>query len=156
MKKIIVVLVLTLATSANAGFFNFFDYSYFFKAAIAFADGLNENLEKLRLKQHEIIDIQEQWDMACDVTQTLNPSLLALNELLSSYQVNQNFCAPITTVIKLQSDILAHCHEYYSKPVPENAKFIVGKFALSILQSKMILTKCFPIIAKIKFPVLPQ
>ncbi|MEK6627694.1 MAG: hypothetical protein AABY53_03640 [Bdellovibrionota bacterium] len=156
MKKMIVALVMTLTVTANAGFFDFFDYSHFLKAAMVFSEGLNVNLEKLRLKQQQIMDIKEQLDIACDVTETMNPSLLALNELLTAYQVNENFCAPVTKVIKLQSDILTRCHEYYSKPVPENAKYIVGKFVFSIFQSKLILTKCFPIIGQIKFPVLPE
>lgn len=155
MKKLIAILVLTSAVTAHAGFFDFFDYSKFFEAAITFADGLNENLEKVRIKQQETLDIKEQWDQACEVTKTLNPSILAFNKLLSSYHVNQNFCAPITTVIKLQSDILANCNEYYSKPVPDNAEYLVGKFTISLLQSKMILTKCYPIIAQIKLPGLP-
>lgn len=155
MKKLIMATVLITSVTAQAGFFDFFDFTKFFEAAVTFADGLNENLEKVRIKQQETLDIREQWDMACDTTKTLNPSILAFNKLLSSYHVNSEFCAPITTVIKLQSDILANCNEYYSKPVPDNAEYLIGKFTISLLQSKMILTKCYPIIGQIKLPALP-
>ena len=155
MKNIIFTLVFASALTARAGLFDFFDYTKFFEAAIAIADGMNENLEKVRLKQQQVLDIKEQWDMACDTTKTLNPSILAFNKLLSSYNVNKNFCAPITTVIKLQSDILARCNEYYSQPVPDNAEYLIGKFTISLLQSKMILTRCFPLIGQIKLPGLP-
>ena len=155
MKKLVLTLLLTSTVTARAGFFDFFDYSKFFEAAITFADGLNENLEKVRIKQQETLDIREQWDQACDVTKTLNPSILAFNKLLSTYHVNSEFCAPITTVIKLQSDILANCNEYYSKPVPDNAEYLLGKFTITLLQSKLILTRCYPIIGQIKLPGLP-
>lgn len=155
MKKLVIVLVLISAVTARAGLFDFFDYSKFFEAAITFADGLNENLEKVRIKQQELVDIKEQWDMACDVTKTLNPSLLALNKILATYNVNKNFCAPITTALKLQTDIIANCNEYYSKPVPDNAEYLVGKFTISLLQAKLILTRCYPIVGEIKLPGLP-
>lgn len=156
MKKTIMSFVLAIAVNLNADILNFFDYNEFFQAAYTFANGLNLNLEKARLKQQEIVDVREQWDTACDVTQTLNPSILAFNKLLTTYKVNQNFCAPITTVIKLQSEILAHCHEYYSKPVPENYNYLLSKYSLSLLQSKMILKKCFPLVGEIPLPPLPR
>ena len=155
MKKIIFAVILTAAFTARAGLFDFFDYSKFIEAAVTLADGLNENLEKVRVKQQEVLDVKQQWDQACDVTKTLNPSILAFNKLLSTYNVNKNFCAPITTVIKLQSDILANCNEYYSKPVPDNAEYLLGKFTITLLQSKLILTRCFPLVGQIKLPGLP-
>lgn len=155
MKKIILTLILVSTFTARADLFNFFDFTKFFEAAITFADGLNENLEKLRLKQQESLNIKEQWDVACNVTKTLNPSIIEFNHLLSTYKVNQNFCTPITTVIKLQSDILAQCNEYYSEPVPDNAEYLIGKFTISIFQAKLILTKCYPILSQIKIPGLP-
>lgn len=156
MKKFILSFILTATINANASLFNFFDYGQFFQAIYAIADVLNENLEKVRLKQQQVVDIRDEWNMACEVTQTLNPSLLALNRLLASYKINQNFCAPITTVIKLQTEILEHCNEYYSKPVPENAAYLLSKYALSLFQSKMILTKCFPLVGEIPLPPLPN
>lgn len=155
MKKVILCLILSTAVTTHAGLFDFFDFSKFFEAAITLAEGINENLEKVRLKQHEVMDIREQWDQTCQVTETLNPSLIAFRKLLSENEVNQTFCAPITNVLKLQSDILAKCKDYYSQPVPENAEYLVGKFTITILQSKLILTRCFPIVGKIKLPGLP-
>ena len=155
MKKMVMLLVLSTTVTVHAGLFDFFDFSKFFEAGITLAEGINENLEKVRLKQQQVLDIREQWDQACSVTETLHPSMLAFNKLLSENQVNQNFCAPITTTIKLQADILAHCKDYYSKPVPENAEYLIGKFTISLMQSKLILTRCFPIVGKIKLPGFP-
>lgn len=155
MKKLIISLVLISGLTAKAGLLDFFDFSKFFEGALTIAEGINENLEKVRLEQQKTLDIREQWDQACAVTQTLNPSLRALNTLLADYHVNSEFCAPITTAIRLQADLIDRCQDYYSKPVPENAEYLIGKFTISILQSKMILAKCYPIINKLKFPGLP-
>ena len=156
MKKIFMSFILAATVNANADLFNFFDYNQFFQAAYTFADGLHINLEKARLKQQQVVDIREQWDTACEVTLTLNPSILAFNKLMTTYKINQNFCAPVTTVIKLQSEILANCHNYYSKPVPENADYLLSKYAISLMQSKMILKKCFPWVGEIPLPPLPK
>ena len=155
MKKIIISLILVSGITANAGLLNFFDLSKFFEAALTIGEGISQNLEKVRLKQHEVMDIREQWDQACEVTQTLNPSIKALNTLLAEKKVNSEYCAPITTVIKLQSDILMHCQDFYNKPVPDNAEFLLGKFAISVFQTKMILTKCYPALKNVKIPGLP-
>ena len=155
MKKAIVAIVMSFGITAQAGIFDFFDFTKFFEGAIVIAEGINENLEKLRLKQQETLNIREQWDQACEVTTALNPTILEFNKLLAKHKVNQELCAPVTTVIKLQTDILARCSDYYNKPVPENAEYLLGKFALSVFQSKMILTKCYPELAKVKIPGLP-
>jgi hypothetical protein len=51
--------------------------------------------------------------------------------------------------------MLMRCQDFYSKPVPDNAEFILGKFALSVFQTKMILTKCYPVLKRVKIPGLP-
>lgn len=155
MKKIIAIAIITSALTARAGLFDFFDYSHFIEAAITFAEGLNENLEKVRVKQQQVVDVREQWDMACNATQTLNPTLVELSKFLIDNKLNNSFCMPLSTALKLQSEILMHCQDYYSKPVPENAEFLVGKFTVSILQTKMIMTKCLPILSNVKLPGLP-
>lgn len=156
MKKIIMTLVLTTGLTANAGLadiINWFDLTPFVESTIKAVEGIAINLEKVRLEQQKVLNIREQWDQACEVTATLNPSILAFNKLLADKKVNQELCAPVTTVIKLQSDILMRCHDYYSKPVPENAEFLLRKFMISVFQSKMILTKCYPELAKVKLPI---
>lgn len=126
----------------------------FFRVAGAVANVVNANLEKVRLYSHANMNIQEQWDLACDVTQTLNPSLLELNKLLTKHKVNDKLnCAPITPLIRLQTQIIAQCHDFYSKPVPDNAKVMLGKFALTVFQAKLVLTKCYPELAKVKLPM---
>jgi hypothetical protein len=155
MKKLIISLVLSLSVSANAGLLDFFDFSKFFEAAITIGEGINDNLEKIRLLQKQQLDLQEQVDIVCDVTKSLNKPVGALSELLTKYQVNQNFCAPITTVLNLQTQIIEKCRDYYANPVPESAEYLVSKFTVSIIQTRLILNKCYPILSKIKLPGLP-
>lgn len=155
MKKLILAITLCFGLTAQASLLNFFDFTKFFEAALVIGEGIAQNLEKVRLESQKNLDIREQWDQACEVTQTLNPSLLALNKLLAKHKVNSELCAPITTAIKLQTDIIARCQDYYSKPVPDNAEHLLSKFTLSLIQTRMLMNKCYPALAKIKIPGLP-
>ncbi|MFZ3231206.1 MAG: hypothetical protein WA160_13445 [Pseudobdellovibrio sp.] len=152
MKNIIVVVTLIAGVSAQASLFNFFDFTKFGEAALVIADGINENLEKVRLVQHEKLNIQEQWDITCETTQALNKSVEALNLLLGKYKVNQQVCLPISAILNLQADIIKNCQNYYSKPVPDNAEHLINKFTATLIQSKMLLNKCYPILKNIKLP----
>lgn len=155
MKKLILATVLAFTVSTQAGVLDFFDFTKFFEAAMTLGEGLAENLEKVRLKQRETADIKEQWESTCEAVQTINPTLVEFNKFLTSFNLSQNYCLPLTNAIKLQSDLLMRCKDYYNRPVPANAEYLVGKFALSIVQSKMIMSKCFPILKEIKLPGLP-
>lgn len=150
MKKIILAFTLTLGMTLSA---RALDLAQFFQIAGAIANVINQNLEQVRLSAQKNPSIQERWDLACEVTQTLNPSILAFNKLLTAHKVNQALCAPITPLIKYQSDIIANCNNFYSKPVPENAELFLRKFAITVFQSKLILTKCYPELAKVKLPI---
>jgi len=154
MKKLLIASIMTLGLSAQADIFNFFDFTKFGEALLAVADGININLEKVRVTSQQHVDVKEQWDLACETTQSLNQSVVALSALLSKNKVNQKFCAPITTAMNLQSNIIKNCQKYYSKPVPENAAVLLGQFTMSIIQTKMILTKCYPILNDIYLPFL--
>lgn len=115
---------------------------------------VSQNLEQVRLYSHAHLNIQEEWDLACDATKTLNPSILAFNKLLTDHKVNQRLgCAPITPLIKYQTEIIAQCNQFYSRPVPDSAKVMLGKFALTVFQSKLLMTKCYPELAKVKLPI---
>jgi len=118
-------------------------------------EGVAENLEKVRLEQQKVLDIREQWDMACETVQTVNPAILKLNKALSAAKINNKLCAPVTTVIKLNSDILMRCQDFYSKPVPDNAEFLLGKFTISLFQTRLLLNKCYPALKNVKIPGLP-
>ena len=153
MKKLAFALLLTCTVTAHAGIFDFFDLSKFFEAAVTASEGIADNLEKVRLAEMKVLDIREQWDQACVITNSIQPSILVLNKVLTDAKVNLKVCAPITTVIKLNSDILAHCADFYTKPVPDNAEFLLGKFAIAVFQTKLLLNKCNPELAKlIKLP----
>lgn len=155
MKKLIAAIILSVSVTSHAGLFDFFDLSKFVEGALTIAEGINENLEKIRLEQQKVLDVREQWEQTCETAQLLNPSLVALNKLLVEHNVNKEFCAPITTALRLQSDVLTRCQDFYNKPVPENAEYLNSKVTLSVMQAKLVLTKCFPIIGQIKFPGMP-
>lgn len=155
MKRIILAVMMTVSLSANASFWDFFDFSKFFEAALIAGEGVAQNLEKLRLEQQKYLDIRQQWDLSCETIQAINPSLLALNKALTEAKINNQLCAPVTQVLKLNSDILMQCQDFYSKPVPENAEFILGKVTISLFQTRMLLNKCYPALKKVKIPGLP-
>lgn len=155
MKKIIIALTLAATVSAQASFLNFFDFTKFGEAVLAVADGINENLERVRLAQREQMNIQEQWDLTCETTQSLNKSLEALNVMFGKYKINQQTCLPITAIIALQADVVKNCQNYYSKPVPVNAEHLITKFTGTIIQTKMLLNKCYPALKDVKIPGLP-
>ncbi len=155
MKILILTTSLIFSLNARADIFNFFDFSQFGQALLTVADGINQNLEKLRLLQNEKLHIREQWDLACETTQNLNQGIVALNKMLGKYKVNQTTCVPITAILFLQIEVIKNCQNYYSKPVPDNAEILINKVTASLLQSKIVLTKCFPNLASIKFPGLP-
>src|SRR5688572_12551624 len=150
MKRIILALILSTGLTAQAGIWDFFDFTKFFEAALIAGEGVAHNLEKLRLEQQKVLDIRQQWDLSCETIQKVNPSLLALNKALSEAKINNAVCAPVTQVIKLNSDILMRCQDYYSKPVPDNAEFILGKVTISLFQTRMLLNKCYPALKKVK------
>jgi hypothetical protein len=153
MRKIIMSLLLVAPFSAKAGILDSLDYTQLFATAGAIAHVVEINLEQLRQSAQQNPSNQVNWDLMCEATQTLNPSILAFNKLLTKHKVNQALCAPITPLIKYQSDIIAACNDFYSKPVPENAQLFFRKFAFTIFQSKLILTKCYPELAKVKLPL---
>jgi len=155
MKKLVMSLVLVAGLTAQAGILDFFDFTHFMEAALNIADGINANLEKVRLAEREKLNIQEQWDLTCEVSQAMNKNLEALNVLFGKYQVNQKTCVPVTSLIALQADIVKNCQNYYSKPVPANAEHLINKFSATLLQTKMLLNKCYPALKDVKIPGLP-
>jgi hypothetical protein len=155
MKSIILAVIMVSGMTAKAGVLDFFDLTKFVEAALTAGEGVAINLEKIRLEQQKVLDIREQWDLGCASIQTINPDLLKLNKALSAAKINNKLCAPVTQIIKLNSDILMRCQDFYSKPVPDNAEFLLGKVAISLFQTKLLLNKCYPELKKVKLPGLP-
>ncbi len=152
MKTLILAFCLSLSLSAQA---NLFDLADITKTLVAVAQIVNTNLEKVRLVQNQNLDIREQWDLACETTQNLNQGIVALNKMLAKYKVNQETCAPITAVLNLQVEIVKNCQNFYSKPVPDNAQILLNKFSATLLQSRLVLVKCYPSLRDVKISGLP-
>lgn len=155
MKKMILAVSLLIGLNAQASLFNFFDFAEVTKTLLMVSDNIANNLEKVRLIQNKNLNIQEQWDLTCETTQSLNQSIVALNKMFSKYQVSQKTCAPISAVLNLQNEIIKNCQNFYSKPVPVNADLLLNKFTASLIQSRMILVKCYPSLQDVKIPGLP-
>lgn len=157
MKKMIVAVSLLIGMQAQANLFtNFFDFAEVTKTFLMVSDQIANNLEKIRLIQNKNLDVQKQWDLACETTQSLNQGIVALNKMLSKYKVSQKTCTPISAVLFLQNEIIKNCQNFYSKPVPVNADLVINKFTASLFQSRLILVKCYPSLANIKIPGLPN
>ncbi len=155
MKKLILALAITTSLTAKAGLFDFIDFKEVLKTYFAVAKVVELQLEKVRLFQNENLDIRQQWDLACETTQSLNQGLVALNQMLGKYKVNQQTCLPLTAALNLQIEIVKNCQNYYSKPVPDNAEILMNKFTASLFQSRMVLVKCYPRLRDYKIPGLP-
>lgn len=156
MKKILVAVLLITSAQAKADFFaSLFDFAEVTKTFLMVSDVIANNLEKVRLVQTQNVDIKQQWDLACETTQSLNQGIVALNKMLSKYKVSQETCTPISAVLNLQNEIIKNCQGYYSKPVPVNADLLLNKFTASLIQSRLILVKCYPSLKDIKIPGLP-
>lgn len=155
MKKIILTISLLCGLQAHANIFNLFDFTEATQTFFKVSNVIAQNLEHVRLAQNQNLDIQKQWDLTCETTQSLNQGIVALNKMLSKYKVSQKTCAPISAVLNLQNEIIKNCQNFYSKPVPANFKTLTNKFTASLIQSRMILVKCYPSLKDVKIPGLP-
>jgi hypothetical protein len=158
MKKSILALslALTLGTSTQANILDgLFDFAQLTKSFLAFSGVINANLEKVRLIQNKNLDVREQWDLTYEVAQSLNQSTVALNKLFGKYKLNQETCLPITAFVNYQIEFVKNCQNFYSKPVPDNAEILMNKFTGTLLQSRILLNKCYPSLKGIKIPGLP-
>lgn len=156
MKRIILAITLMIGVQAQANIFtDAFDLADVSKTLLMVSNQIANNLEKVRLVQNQNLDIQKQWDLACETTQSLNQGIVALNKMLSKYKVSQKTCTPISAVLFFQNEIIKNCQNFYSMPVPVNANLVLNKFTASLIQSRMILVKCYPTLVDIKIPGLP-
>lgn len=149
MKKLVLFTVLTASLSAQASWFDFFDFTKFGEALLMASDGLNENLEKVRVLQHQKLDLTQQVEAVCNLTVGLNKNVETLNNLFMAYDLDQRTCAPITKVLTLQTTVLNNCNEFYTKEVQINSDLVIGAFAQSVVESREILVKCFPILSEV-------
>ena len=154
MKKMILAVSLMIGMQAQANLFNLFDFAEVVKTVFLVQDIIAVNLEKARLIQNQTLDVQKEWDLTCETTQSLNQGIVALNKMLSKYKISQKTCTPISAVLFLQNEIIKNCQNFYSKPVPENLQVLRNKFTASLIQSRMILVKCYPSLKDVKIPGL--
>lgn len=143
MKKMILLTALTVSLNAQAGLLDFFDFTKFGQAILLIVDGINENLEKVRLYQHEQLDLETQWNVMCRINQGLNQSTVELAQILEARNFDQKVCLPLTTALNLQNSILANCQKFYSEPVPVNSDYVLGQFMQSVAAVQEIKAKCF-------------
>ena len=143
MKKIILITALTASLNAQAGLLDFFDFTKFGQAILLIVDGINENLEKVRLYQHEQLDLETQWNVMCRITQGLNQSSVELAQVLATQNFDHKACLPLTTALNLQNSILANCQKFYSEPVAVNSDYVLGQFVQSVEAVKEVKAKCF-------------
>ncbi len=142
MKKMTLAILLTLSLNANAGLLSFFDITKFGQALLLIVDGMNENLEKIRIYQHEKMDVTIQWDRMCRITAGLNQSTVELNTILTTFNFDTKTCLPLTTALQLQTDIIANCEKFNSEPVAVNTDYVLGHFMTSIEAVKKIKSEC--------------
>lgn len=154
MKKLILAASLVIGLQAKANVLNLFDFAEVTQTFLKASHVIAENLEYVRLVQNKNLDVQKQWDLACETTQSLNQGIVALNKMLSKYKVSQKTCTPISATLYLQNEIIKNCQNFYSKPVPENLDILLSKFTASLIQSRMILVKCYPSLKDVKIPGL--
>jgi hypothetical protein len=143
MKKMTLALLLTVSLNANAGLLDFFDFTKFGEALLLIVDGMNDNLEKVRLYQHEKMDVTTQWDRMCRITAGLNQSTVELNAILTALNFEKKTCLPLTTALQLQTDIIANCEKFNSEPVAVNTDYVLGHFMQSVEAIKQIKAECF-------------
>ena len=139
----ILALLLTVSLNANAGLLDFFDFTKFGEALLLIVDGMNDNLEKVRLYQHEQMDVTTQWDRACRLTKGLNQSTVELNTILTAFNFDKKSCLPLTTALQLQNDIITNCEKFNSEPVAVNTDYILTHFIQSVEAVKQITSQCF-------------
>ncbi len=143
MKKMTLAFLLTVSLNANAGLLDFFDFTKFGEALLLIVDGMNDNLEKVRLYQHEKMDVTTQWDRMCRITAGLNQSTVELNTILTAFNFEKKTCLPLTTALQLQADIIVNCEKFNSEPVAVNADYVLGHFMQSVEAVKQIKAECF-------------
>jgi hypothetical protein len=143
MKKMTLTLLLTVSLNANAGLLDFFDLSKFGQALLLIIDGMNDNLEKVRLYQHEKMDVTTQWNRMCRITSGLNQTTVELNTILVAFNFDKRTCLPLTTALQLQSDIIANCEKFNSEQVAVNTDYVLGHFMQSVEAVKQIKAECF-------------
>lgn len=143
MKKMTLALLLTVSLNANAGLLDFFDFTKFGEAILMIVDGVNENLERVRLWQHDKMDVTTQWNRMCRITAGLNQSTVELGAVLAEANFDQKACLPLVTALQLQADIIANCEKFNSEPVAVNTDYVLGHFMQSVEAVKQIKAECF-------------
>jgi hypothetical protein len=151
MKKIVLLLTLSASLSAQAKLQDYFDFEKFVGGLMMISDSVNESLEKVRLSQQQHLDVQAQWDLACDAVEVLKVKTDLMATFLVSHKLGQPACLPLVRTLQLQSSIMARCKDYYANPVPSNSDNTIADVILAIQESNTILTECYPIFGELSF-----
>lgn len=144
MKKLILILGLSLSVSAQAKLSDYFNVEKFLTGALLISESINESLEQLRQEQHAKYDIQKQWDTMCEVNARLKANLEFADALLNSYNWGQPACLPLSNALKLQISVMSRCNDFYNKSVQLNFDNVFNDLVMSITESQQILSKCYP------------
>ncbi len=145
MKKLIMSLVLTISVSANAGLFDgLIDWEKVVTVLFQVSEKMNKNLEEIRLDHHAKYDDREKWEMLCDGTFVLKQNLEIIDLLLNKYNFATPHCMPLTQSLKLSSQILGRCMDYYDKEVQMNFDNNMADAMMMIAESQEVLNKCYP------------
>lgn len=147
MKKLILALALSATVTAQAKLSDYFDVEKFLSGALLISESINESLEQLRQQQHAKYDIQQQWDMLCNVNAKLKNNLEFADALLNSYRLGQPACIPLSNALKLQVSVMNRCNDFYNKEVQMNFDNVFSDVMMSVAESQQILTQCYPWVA---------
>jgi hypothetical protein len=151
MKKLVLIIAMSVSLNAKAGLGDWFDMEKMVSGAFLISESINGALEKLRILQHEKLDVQTQWDTMCVTAFHLKNNLEFADNMLNIYHLGQPACIPLSNALKLQASVLSQCNDFYNKEVQLNFDNAIGKLMMSIAESQEILAKCYPFVNQIGF-----
>lgn len=151
MKKLILVVAMTVSLNAKAGLGDRFDMEKMMTGIFMISESVNGALEKLRVLQHEKVDVQTQWETMCTVATQLKSNIELADSILNIYHMGSPACLPLSNALKLQASVLEQCNDFYNKEVQMNFDNVVGKLMMSIAQSQEVMVQCYPFMDQVGF-----
>lgn len=149
MKKIMFAVAIMVGLNARAGFLDgLVDWEQVGTVLLGTSEKVNKVLEQMRLDHHAKYDQRPQWEMLCDATFVLKQNLEIVDLLLNKYNFAQPACIPLSDALKLQSNILGRCMDYYDKEVQLNFDNNFGDFMMMVEDSKDVVEKCYPFLGQ--------
>ncbi len=151
MKKLVLLIALTVGLNAHAGLGDWFDMEKMVTGGLMISESINGALEKLRVLQHEKVDVQDQWETMCTVATHLKHNLDFADSILNIYHMGSPACLPLSNALKFQASVLDQCNDFYNKPVQINFDNTFGTLMMSIAEAKDIMAKCYPFMDQVGF-----